>query len=154
MPNQSRFCGDSTPFLALGLIAFVVVGCTTETRLQAQRIVKISAKIDPALPAAMRQPHIDALGKLPLSDKMLKRVRDMCVKAHRALVVAELEHDRAMASFKSAELDSGSESKFTAEKIAALEKMLSKSNRSLASAQKLLPACQSRLRDLRLKHES
>lgn len=129
-------------------LVFGLYACQTEVRQQATKLVAIGQAIDPALPPEMRQPHVHAMAKLPLSDKALISTRDLCVQAHQALVDAELSHKRAMNM-----VATQGHSELTAVQAQRLEKEISSSNAQLTKAKDKLPGCEDQLRQLRIKYE-
>lgn len=84
--------------LWLTLCAMVAAGCTDrEERLRAEARVFLNLyeATDHRAPIAERERKIEQLEQLSLADEAVRKARDECVDAHRALIRAERENEQA-----------------------------------------------------------
>src|SRR5262245_47087772 len=90
--SLSRLRGVTMGYMA----ALALVGCGEERqRTEARAFLANYETVDLSQPATVRQQKLSALKQLALVDLEVKRARDDCVSAHRALLRAEREQESA-----------------------------------------------------------
>lgn len=136
---------------AVAVIAFLMRG-SDRTRNDAMLFLDRFGHLDVDSPIYERRPHIEALESMPFASQEVDEIRDLCVEAHRMLLVAEERGAEARESFDRA-TDRGQleESDISAETRAAIEAALGESNRALARVRPLMMRCDDRVRGLRAR---
>jgi hypothetical protein len=92
-----RFCATSAALCVLGL-TLASSGCDNReqrTRAEARSFLSLYEATDHRAPIAERERKLTQLGQLSISDEAVRKARDGCVQAHRALIHAERENEGA-----------------------------------------------------------
>jgi hypothetical protein len=136
---------------AVAVTAFLMRG-NDRTRNDAMLFLDRFGALDVDSPVLERLPHIEALASMPFASEEITEVRDLCVEAHRTLLVAEERGAEARASFDRA-TDQGrlAESDISPETRASIEAALGESNRALERVRPLMTRCDDRVRGLRAR---
>ena len=129
---------------AAGLLASA---CEDDERRNARELLERIQTVDIQEPHEQREPQIAALRKMPLHEKRLVEIRDVCVKAHEALLEAEEYQARARRVIEAADGDAA------AEAAAPVAQDLERSEAALKQAKALFPRCEHETRDLALRFE-
>ena len=82
--------------LGYGLVMVLAAGCGGDRqRSEAQAFLALYESLDHRQPVAVREQKLTALKQLTLVDLDVKRARDDCVSAHRALLTSETANEAA-----------------------------------------------------------
>ena len=131
----------------LGLIvAAVCPGCGSEkgVRDDAHAVLEAISRLDPNAPVEARHAAIAAVGSLPVEDKELVALREVCLEAHRGLLEAEVEQQAVRAAIDGPQP--------ATEQLGALQGKMQRAAAVLATAQAALTTCETRSREITMRY--
>ncbi len=134
--------------LVLGL------GCDRDarTRAEARTFLSVYESIEHGAPLAERERKIAQLEQLTLSDEGVRRARDDCVGAHRALARAEREHEQAARELEKAIAAQPDGAPLPAGETERIRGGIEQAERSLGDARGRFQRCEQEVRDLSLRY--
>lgn len=134
----------------LGLLLLgVVMGCTDREASEARLLVDRAGGMDPYDDVEDRRARVAELEGLRLETAEAKRVRDVCVAAHRKLLEAE---DASAAAREALAKSERGEAELTADQAVEVGRRIERSNEALLEAGEQLPECQAQVAHLASKH--
>ena len=133
-------------WLSLGAL-FWLLACETSPEREAMLVVEYIDAIDIGAPSEERQTQVDRLHSLRLFSESAIEVRELCVRAHRALLRAEAEQSAVSRSIDalSKRYPAGDAPD---RELAPTRSQLAASNEAIVEARALLPECRDRARRL------
>ncbi|MGF1469791.1 MAG: hypothetical protein ACFCGT_27010 [Sandaracinaceae bacterium] len=129
--------------IALGLLA--TGGCDDIPDNDARLLLDRAQHIDVSAPIADRRQDVERLSRLPLSSPRSQALRDLCVRAHRAMIEVEDAHGEVRAGL---ERYGGDEAAIPEDERRQLSEQLEAADRRLGESRALFTECQGRLREL------
>jgi len=144
--------------IRLLLLVFIVsflffVACEDTERTEARALLKRLQSIDIHLPVNKRKIELSQLESLVLNEKELSRARDRCVRAHKALIAAELEQEHAKRILdKATALDP--KASIDKPDLVVIAEAIERSNSELKRAKDIFPSCEREIRKLELRFAS
>ena len=143
------FLGSRYAWLNLGMLAltFLLPACGSSADGEARLVIEHLEAIDIGAPPAERQTRVDRLRALRLVSEAPTEVRELCVRAHQALLMAEAEQaavSRRVDVLAERYPNGGAPER----QLAPARDQLAASNAAIAEARALLPECRSRARRL------
>lgn len=162
-PNPTQIWSPTNLFIlqrSLGLLLSVstvsllfFVACEDTERTEARALLKRLQSIDIRLPVNKRQIELSQLESLVLNEKELDRARDHCVRAHKALIAAEVEQERAKRILdKATALDPNVS--IDDPDFVVIAEAIERSNSELKRAKDIFPGCEREIRKLELRFAS
>jgi hypothetical protein len=137
---------------ALYVVLMAPSGCGEERqRTEARAFLALYESLDHRQPAAVREEKLSALKQLTLVDVEVKRARDDCVSAHRALLRAEQEHESAAAKLDQAIAKDLKGAPLPVEQAEPIRVSIEQADRSLADARTRFTRCENGARSLSLR---
>lgn len=130
----------------------LALGCDTSggERREARRFLEVYTKLVDAEGSEVRRSQLQALRELPLSQEATGKARDLCVRAHAALLDAEAEQEAAAKLFDQA-LSGAGGAPLSPEKIAPVQAGIDRSERALKEARVHSGECEDAARSLALR---
>ncbi len=149
VPTTPRYAARAVTrsLLVLVLLLVIAVGCGDWKRHEARLLLDRMDRIDVNEAPDARRPEVEALEQLPLESTEARRVRDLCVKGHEALLSAEQEASLARGSLDR-DAPVGSGKTIPAADARRIDQALVRSNDALAHASRLLVKCQDEVASL------
>jgi hypothetical protein len=131
---------------ALILLSAVACGGQNSEREEARELLTRISKLDLNAPFERRGQQIEALRALKLTVPALHEARERCLQAHAGLLAAERQQADSRARIERAEAEGRREQA----ELDAIATGLADAARALQHAQKALPECEQRARELAL----
>jgi hypothetical protein len=146
--SVSRFPGVLVGYAAV----LALVACAEQRqRSEARAFLAVYESLDHRQPAAVREEKLKALKQLTLVDLDVKRARDDCVSAHRALLVSEREHERAASKLDQVVSKNHDGSPLPPELTEPIRVGIEQADRSLQEARTRFSRCETAARSLSLR---
>lgn len=139
------------PLLAL-VLGLTACDSSQVERVEAQRLIAAYEALTAAVGQSGREARLEALGQLPLRREAPRKARDLCVDAHRALLDAESEQEKASAMLEQAIAGKGGDP-LDPDQIAPIQATIERSELSLKSARGRFGECEAAIRDLALRYD-
>lgn len=140
--------------LLISLVSlFTFVGCEDTEREEARALLERLRSIDIHVSVQKRKTVISQLESLVLTQEKLNRARDLCVRAHKALIAAEEQQEQAKRILDQATaLDPNA----SIEKpdMVVIADAIERSNNELKRAKETFPSCEREIRKLELRFAS
>ena len=133
----------------------LMVGCGNgkddRVRAEARSFLTLYEATSHRAPIAERERKLEQLNQLTLADETVRKARDECVEAHRALIRAERENEGA-----SGQLDKVVHAHLGGEPLPAIEaeaikKRIAAAESAVAESRKLFEQCEDETRSLALR---
>jgi hypothetical protein len=134
----------------MALAALVACG-EGRQRTEARAFLALYESVDYRQPPALREQKLSALKQLTLVDLEVKRARDDCVSAHRALLRAEREHESAAARLDQVIGKDLKGAPLPPEQAEPIRVSIEQADRSLADARARFGRCENAARSLSLR---
>jgi hypothetical protein len=131
----------------LGLFAALSTACCgaeKSARDDVHTVLEAISRLDPNAPAETRRAAIEAVSALPIEDKEILELRDVCLQAHRGLLEAEVDQQAVRAALESPEPAS--------QQLGVLQGKMQRAAAVLATAHAALTTCESRSRELTVRY--
>ena len=135
-------------FLLLALPT--ICGCRDGKREQGRALLERIEAVDIKAPYTKRKVSVAALEALELTDRELVRVRNLCLKAHQALIDTEERQAQARNSLD-AVTQGDPKASIPADRASAIAEALEDSNRELRRAIEAFPYCEREVRSLAMR---
>ena len=133
----------------MGLLgALVLGGCADRERKEAQALIARVEAIDVQAEVSERRPRLEALEALEVHGDAAKKVKQVCVEGHTALLEAEEGHLEAKGLAAEGLDAAGKLPEATDER---LKDLIAASNQAIDRARKLMPECNEDLAALRTR---
>lgn len=141
-------------WLVLTLFLPALSGCDREarTRAEARTFLALYEATDHRAPVLERERKVAQLEQLTLTDAVVRRARDQCVAAHRALIAAEHSNERATKQLDEALAGQPNGEALSEGTTTGIRSGIEQAERSLAEARRLFEKCEADARDLSLHH--
>lgn len=140
---------------AWGLVAaLALLGCDgreERQRAEARTFLALYEATDHRAPVPERERKIEQLAQLGLSDELVQKARDECVSAHRTLVAAERENERAASQLDRAIAASPGGAALAPEDTVRIGEGIKQAERSLSDARTRFERCEAQARSLSLR---
>jgi hypothetical protein len=144
----SRWRGVPAGYMVLAAL----LGCAEERqRTEARAFLALYETIDHRQPSAVREEKLSALKQLTLVDVEVKRARDDCVSAHRALLRAEHEHESAAVRLDQAIAKDLKGAPLPPDQAEPIRVSIEQADRSLGDARTRFARCENGARSLSLR---
>lgn len=129
------------------------LACDSEgrTRAEAHTFLALYAATDHRAPVAERERKIQQLEQLSLSDETVKKARDECVGAHRALLTAERQNEQAAGQLDKAIAGQPSGAALPVADTASIRAGIEAAEASLGDARGRFEKCETQARSLSLR---
>lgn len=150
--SLSRFPGVLVGYVVLLL---GLAGCGEDRqRREAHAFLSVYETLDHRQPTAVREQKLKALKQLTLVDLDIKRARDDCVSAHRALLISEREHEEAAAQLDKVVAKHAEGSPLPTSETEPIRVGIEQADRSLQEARTRFSRCETAARSLSLRFGS
>jgi hypothetical protein len=120
-------------------------------RSESRAFLSLYEVIDHRQPAQIRELKLAALGSLVLTEPDVKKARDECVAAHRALLSAEREHEQAATQLDRAIAQNDNGGPLPAATTELIRQGIDHAEQSLTKARGLFERCENQARSLSLR---
>lgn len=141
---------------AAGLIVSLLAGgCTDQQeriRAEARSLLTMYEATSHRAPLAERERKITKLSQLAISDEPLRKTRDLCVEAHRALVRAERENDSASSQLEQALAAQNDGGALPADQVETIRNSIASAERAISASRGSFEQCESEMRTLSLRY--
>lgn len=136
----------------LGLVLAAALGCSDDRlRSESRAFLSLYEVIDHRQAAQIRELKLAALEALVLTEPDVKKARDECVAAHRALLSSEREHEQAAAELDRAIAKNGDGGPLPSATTEQIRKGIDHAEQSLTKARSLFGGCENQARSLSLR---
>jgi hypothetical protein len=125
-------------------------GCQDSKQEQGRALLERIEAVDIKAPYATRKATVAALATLELTDRELGRVRELCLKAHQALLETEERQAQARQGLD-AVTRGNPRASIPPDRASAIAGALEESNRKLRSAIETFPYCEREVRSLAMR---
>jgi hypothetical protein len=148
-----RIRAKSTALCVLGL-SLASGGCDSReqrTRAEARNFLSLYEATDHRAPIAERERKLTQLGQLNLTDETVRKARDGCVQAHRALIHAERENEGAAGKLDKVVAAQLSGEPLPAAEAESIRTRLEAAEGAIADSRKRFERCEEDARGLALR---
>jgi hypothetical protein len=152
--GQRTFGNRWIPAAAL-VVSLLASGCTDREdriRAEARSLLTMYEATSHRAPLDERERKITQLSQLAISDAPLRKTRDLCVEAHRALVRAERENDVASSQLEKALAAQNDGGPLPAEQVETIRNSIASAERAIGASRGSFEQCESEIRTLSLRY--
>lgn len=141
------------PLFLLLSLGSLLLACDSEgrTRAEAHTFLALYAATDHRAPVAERERKIQQLMQLSLSDETVRKARDECVAAHRALLTAERQNEQAASQLDKALKAQPTGGALPETETANIRAGIAQAEASLGDARARFEKCETQARSLSLR---
>ena len=138
-------------FLTILIVAIPVISaCEDSERLESRMLLEQMQTLDINLPYQRRKSAVKRLEALVFSEARLSSIRDRCVRAHRALIEAEEQQEKAKRVLNDLPTGNAKASVPISDSV-EIARAIERSNAEIERAKKSFPSCERDIRRLKLR---
>ncbi|MBN1653669.1 MAG: hypothetical protein JXA30_07825 [Deltaproteobacteria bacterium] len=144
---------DKFAFVSFIVVLSLISACEDRERKESRLLLERLRSVDIRMPYDKRKSAVTQIEALVFTEKKLSQIRDRCVRAHRALIEAEEQQEKAKRVLERATaLDANASIKEP--DLAVIAEAVSRSNDEIKRAKDAFPSCDRAIRGLELRFAS